>query len=186
MPKLFMLLLGASPQGRNTEQHDVFFGIGEELRDLVPAIYAFWPEAKTKLHIDAWREVTCVNGYSVKVLPRTNHQASTKYDNRLFFINLGGYKSQEFDEYHYKMIVACAHKGVAIQEAKQTAFYKHTGCEGASSHIDDKYGVDVDDLYEITDILPADTKDRFSIMVNPGEGEPDDEIHLGYFKLEKL
>jgi len=181
-----MLLLGASPQGRHTEQHDVFFGIGEELKDLVPAIYTFWPEAKEKIHIDAWREVTSVNGHSVEVAPRTNEDVSAEHASRLFFINLGGYKSGEFDEYHYKMILACPGKGIAVQEAKQTAFYKHTGFDGANSHIDDKYGVDVDDLYEIGDILAGETKERFSIVVNPGRGGPDDELHLGYFKLDKL
>jgi len=32
------------------------------LRDLVPAIKAFWPEARDKILIDAWREVTMVDG----------------------------------------------------------------------------------------------------------------------------
>ena len=36
--KLFMLLLGCLLKGRNTEQHDIFFGIAETLKDLVPAI----------------------------------------------------------------------------------------------------------------------------------------------------
>ena len=32
--KLFMVLLGCTPRGRNTEQHDIF-GVGEELQDLL-------------------------------------------------------------------------------------------------------------------------------------------------------
>ena len=68
MARLFMLLIGCSPEGRNTEQHDVFFGIGNSMRELVPDIIAFWPEAKGKLHLDAWREVNHVNGFSVKVV----------------------------------------------------------------------------------------------------------------------
>lgn len=31
--KLFYIILGATPEGRNIEQHDVFFGIGAQLRD---------------------------------------------------------------------------------------------------------------------------------------------------------
>jgi hypothetical protein len=35
----------------------------------------FWPEAKGKLPIDAWCEVTVVDNYTVKILPKTNaHQ----------------------------------------------------------------------------------------------------------------
>lgn len=53
--KLFMVLIGCKPEGRHTEQHDIFFGIGSELRDLIPDMLAFWPEANGKLHIDGWR-----------------------------------------------------------------------------------------------------------------------------------
>ncbi|WP_325645076.1 DUF1543 domain-containing protein, partial [Chitinophaga sp.] len=44
--KLFMVVLGCTLEGRHTEQHDVFFGIGNQLSDLVPDMKAFWPEAK--------------------------------------------------------------------------------------------------------------------------------------------
>ena len=67
-----MCLLGCTPQGRNIEQHDVFFGIGQTLKHLVPAIVQFWPEAQGKIHIDAWREVTHVDGYSVQVVEKKN------------------------------------------------------------------------------------------------------------------
>src|SRR5678809_1545416 len=86
---------------------------------------------------------------------------------RLFFINLGGYKQNEFEEFHYKMIIAANNKGEAIDTAKQTAFFRHTDFKGATSHIDDKYGVDVDDVYEIADILPVGIKEKYSISVSP-------------------
>ena len=65
--KLFYIIIGCTPKGRHTEQHDVFFGIAENIRDLVPEIINFWPEAKGKLHVDAYREVNFVNGYQVEV-----------------------------------------------------------------------------------------------------------------------
>jgi hypothetical protein len=68
MPKLFMLLIGCTPPSRHIEQHDIFFGIGETVKDLVPEVVAFWPEASNKLHFDAWREVNQVNGHTVKVI----------------------------------------------------------------------------------------------------------------------
>ena len=85
--KLFMLLLGSKPQQRNTEQHDVFFSIGSELKDLLPEIYAFWPEAQQKIHIDAWREVTQVDGYDVTVQPKDDGTAAAPV--KLFFIKCG-------------------------------------------------------------------------------------------------
>lgn len=180
-----MLLLGCKPKGRHTEQHDIFFGIAEKIKDLIPEIIAAWPEAKGKIHIDAWREVNYVDGRKVQIIERSK-KINYEEEEGLFFINLGGYKQNEFEEYHYKMLVAGANKSVAIKQAKATAFYKHVGFKGATSHIDDKYGVDVDDICEIEDILPKHIKDKYSVLLSPSSNTKEDEMHLGYFRLEKL
>ena len=184
-PKLFFILLGCKPTGRNTEQHDVFFGIGNSLSELLPQMKKFWPEAEGKLHIDSWREVTTVNDYQVKIVPKK--EAASNPESRLFFLNLGGYKPQDLEEYHYKLLSVVGTKTQAIQEAKQTAFYLHVGFAGANSHIDDKYGVDVDDVYEIEDILTHDLKEQFAIVIEKGSGElREDKLHIGYLKLSTL
>ena len=180
MPKLYMLLIGATPPGRNIEQHDVFFGIGESIKDLIPEVEAFWP-GNNKLHFDAWREVTSVNGYKVEVILKNEISQNSPF--KLFFINLGGYKQNEFEEFHYKMIIATADKAEAISISKQTAFFKHTSFKGATSHIDDKFGIDVDDVYEIKDILPANAKEKYSLFITPADSLDEDEINIGYFKL---
>ncbi len=179
-----MLLLGCKPGGRFTEQHDIFFGVGRSLKDLLPDILSFWPGPQ-KIHIDAWREVTETDGYLISILPKDGIGIPPK-DKQLFFLNLGGYKENEFEEYHYKMLSVANDKSEAIKQAKATAFYKHTGFKGADSHIDDKYGVDVDDLYEIEDILPASVKEKYSIVISPSEGIQKDAWHLGYTKLSSL
>ena|SRR5918993_2278566 len=183
--KLFMVLLGCKPEGRFTEQHDVFFGVALSLKDLVPDLINFWPEAKGKLHVDAWREIQQVNGYDVAITRRVQNRP-VPGGARLFFINLGGYKQGAFEEFHYKMVVAAPGKGEAIRLSKQTAFYQHTGFTGATSHVDDKYGIDVDDLFELGDILGDQFKSRYSIELTPTGEEKADTLHLGYFKLDKL
>ncbi|MFT2008606.1 DUF1543 domain-containing protein [Pontibacter sp. 13R65] len=185
--KLFMLLLGCRPPGRNTEQHDIFFGIGTSMKELVPAIKAFWPEAKNKLHVDAWREVTAVQNFSVTVVPKeANGSTAATEPPFLFFLNLGGYKLQEFDEFHYKMLVVAATQAEAIRQARQTAFYKHTGFKGAPAHIDDKFGVDVDELYQVKEMLPEEVKQHYQVQLTPATDLPADELHLGYFKLNSF
>ncbi|SIT83974.1 DUF1543 domain-containing protein [Pontibacter indicus] len=184
-PKLFMLMLGCRPAGRNTEQHDMFFAIGEQVKDLVPAIKAFWPEAKGNIHVDAWREVTQVKDFQIKVVSKETIPADAGAD-KLFFLNLGGYKQGEFDEFHYKMLAVAPDQAGAVKQAKETAFYKHTGFKGATSHIDDKFGVDVDEVLEVKEILTAEDKQQYSLMITPSIAGFEDEMHLGYFQLHKL
>lgn len=180
-----MVMLGCTPKGRNTEQHDVFFGIANTLTALVPQMNMFWKEAEAKLHIDAWREVTCVDGYTIDVTERQKANTIVQKQ-KLFFINLGGYKQNEFEEYHYKLLAVAYNKSDAVKRSKETAFYKHCGFKGAASHIDDKYGIDVDDVYEIDDVLPAEVKKNFSISLVLSEEHTQDELHIGYLKLDKI
>ena len=182
-PKLFMMMLGCKPEGRQTEQHDIFFGIATSLKALIPDIFQFWPEAKDKIHIDAWREVTHVDGCQVEVIPST---AAHDNDLHLFFINLGGYRPNEFDEPHYKLLLATPDKATAIKRAKESAFYQHTGFTGAVSHIDDKYGVDIDDIFEISDVLTNELKAKYKLKITGMPQLPADEIHLGYLPIKNI
>ena len=182
-----MLLLGCKPPGRNTEQHDIFFGIANTLKELVPAINKFWPEANSVIHLDAWREVTFVDEYELTIYnKKEENETILQNSTKLFFLNLGGYKENEFEEFHYKILTACENKSTAIQRARSSAFYKHTGIEGAPSHIDEKYGVDVDDIFEIEDILDPEIKALYGLRFFPSASLEKDKLNLGYWPLKKL
>ena len=184
-PKLYMLLLGSKAPKRNVEQHDYFFGIAHSLKALVPEIKAFWPEAGTSIHIDGWREVNKVDNYEINIKLRENHTTPSAY--KLFFINLGGYQSNQLYEQHYIVLSVHDERAKAIQEAKKTVFFKTNSIKGANAHIDEKYGIDVDDIYKIEDILSEESKEKYHIEIKTSSGDlPEDEIHLGYFKLDKL
>lgn len=179
--KLFMVLIGCRPQGRLIEQHDIFFGVGQSLNELLPAITSFWPEAKGRFHIDAWREVNVVDGYSITV---TEGMQPAAPDKQLYFINLGGYKPGDFEEYHYKLLSVAPDMSTAVRQSKQTAFYKHTSIsgKGGESHIDDKYGVEADDIIHVNELMAG----RYTINIAPATGDADDELHIGYLKADKL
>jgi hypothetical protein len=183
--KLFMLMLGAKPKGRHTEQHDIFFVIANSINDVKPNIQAFWPEAEDKIHIDAWREVTSVEGYQISVVEKKTAVAQSS-KHKLFFVNLGGYQENKFEEQHYVLLTVKENKSLAFREAKDSLFYQNNHIPGGTSHIDDRYGVDVDDLYEIEDILSAEQKEKYRIEIVPAEGLAEDEFHLGYLNLSQL
>ncbi|WP_235832147.1 MULTISPECIES: DUF1543 domain-containing protein [Flavobacterium] len=42
-----------------------FFGIGNSLKELIPHMNTFWPEAKGKLLIDTWREAFVMKSFSI-------------------------------------------------------------------------------------------------------------------------
>lgn len=183
--KLYMIMLGCVPKGRFTEQHDIFFGIGTSLKDLIPQMKLFWPEAKGQLHIDAWREVSSVDNFSIKIIAKDT--ALTSSSDNLFFINLGGYKENEFEEYHYKILTIAKNLGLASKKARKSTFYKHFGFKDAPSHIDDKYGIDVDDIHNVADVLDKQFKAQHALLITKSETDlQEDELHIGYLKINKI
>ena len=177
--KLFYVILGATPAGRNIEQHDVFFGIAEKLEDLIPELKSFWKDAK--IHIDCYQEVKFADGFEVVITDKL----TTKTDNQLFFINLGGYKPGYFEEFHEQYLMVDKSMGHVIKRVKQTDFYKTMGFENAVSHIDDKHGVDIDDIYNVNDLLSPESKEKYSINLIKSDVENQENVmRIGYQKIK--
>lgn len=181
--KLFYVILGATPPGRNIEQHDVFFGIAESLKDLVEEMKDFWKEAKGKIHIDCYQEVKFVDGYEVKIVEKGEPTS----EEQLYFINLGGYKRGFFEEFHEQHLAVGNAMADAVKKAKGTEFYKTMGFKGATSHIDEKLGVDIDDIFPVKEILPASIKQKYSISLVKSDAENQENfVSLGYLKIDKI
>jgi hypothetical protein len=181
--KLFYVILGATPKGRNIEQHDVFFGIAESLKDLVPDIKDFWKEAEGKIHLDCYQEVKFADGYEVKIVEK----GETFSEKQLYFLNLGGYKPGFFEEFHEQHLMVGESMGEIVKRAKATEFYKTMGFEGAVSHIDDKHGVDIDDIFNVNDILPAAMKEKYAIILTKSDAaDQKNPMGLGYLKIDKI
>lgn len=182
--KLFYIILGATPRGRNIEQHDVFFGIAENLKELVPHMKDFWKEADGKIHIDCYQEVRFADGYEVKIVEKSTNITSA---DQLYFINLGGYKKGYFEEFHEQHLMVGSSMGEVVKRVKETEFYKTMGFENAVSHIDDKHGVDIDDIFNVNDILPQAMKEKYSIILEKSDAEnKENPIGLGYLKIDKI
>ena len=181
--KLFYTILGATPKGRNIEQHDVFFGISETLKDLVPDMKKFWPEANGQIHIDCYQEVKFVDGFEVKIIDKISQVS----EEQIFFINLGGYQPGNFQEFHQQYLMVGKSMPEIIKRVKQTDFYKNMGFKNATSHIDDKHGVDIDDIFKVNDILPDEMKERYSIVLQKSDVEDQENYtFIGYLALSKL
>ena len=177
--KLFYVILGATTTGRNIEQHDVFFGIAERVEDLHSEIKNFWKF--TKLHIDCYQEVKFADGYELKIVEKTSEISY----NQLFFVNLGGYKSGHFEEFHEQHLMVGKSLAEVIKKVKKTRFYKTMGFKNAPSHVDDQHGVDIDDIYNVNDLLSKKTKEKYSIILEKSEIENQENVmKIGYFKIK--
>ena len=177
--RLYMLLLGCRPNGRLTEQHDVCFVVAPSLKEAVPQIVAAWPEARGKMHIDAWRHVQQVGNHTISIEEGKSTDAAA---DQLFFINLGGYQLQEFAERHFMMLVVANDLNDAKKNAKAADFYQ----ENLQAHIDDKFALDIDDIFSVQDVLHQNRLPyRIQIKENTTEAVLD-KILNGYFPLKGL
>ena len=193
MPTLFMVQLGGRPKGRLIEQHDIFFGVANQVRELVDDINHHWPEVKKKWHIDSYRAITKVGNHTVKLI-ESNNQTANDNGLKLFFINLGGYQQGSFEEFHHKLLIVAATQAEAIKQAKQSTFYKEFTFKdkdspfNAASHIDDKFQVDIDDIYDVNDLVS-----NIQILIEPTihnshelANADEDKEYVGYLSIKNL
>ena len=214
--KLFMLKIGARPQGRLIEQHDVMFVIANSLSETIESVNQHWPAVKNNWHLDAWREVKRVgdcqillsknsfseDGWSKDNAVADNIFADDRVDNKLdsqdkqlYFVNLGGYLPGQFEEFHYKTLVVAETLGKATAQVKKTAFYQDytfdnvdTAKSGvATSHVDDKHQLDLDDIHCVADLLPNDVALTIQPLTEPEKNQlPYDALHIGYLSLKQI
>lgn len=193
MPTLFMVQLGGRPKGRLIEQHDIFFGVANQVSELVDDINHHWPEVKNKWHIDSYRAITKVGNHTVKLIESDN-QAANDNGLKLFFINLGSYQRGSFEEFHHKLLIVAATQAEAIKQAKQSTFYKEFTFKdkdspfNAASHIDDKFQVDIDDIYDVNDLVS-----NIQILIEPRihnshelANADEDKEYVGYLSIKNL
>lgn len=183
---LYMLLLGANPPGRIVEQHDYYFGIATNIEDLYPKLTNFWPEAGKTLHLDGWRKVENVGDYRINIHLREPSAPAVHQTEKLYFMNLGGYTSEILEEQHLTLLTVAPNRKEAVKKATSTTFFKSKvipGNRAASPHLDEKLGFDVDDLYQVEEILNPDDKNRFTIRISTNSENRTDPIHLGYTKF---
>lgn len=178
-PKLFLLVIGGTPKGRNVEQHDVLFTVAETLEKTFDAVKKHW---NTKVHIDSYMMVEQVDGYQVKI---SSGKQKTKSDMKLIFINLGGYKKNDLEEYHKKLVVAAKSIPDARKIVQQDVFFRQCDdLKNAPPHIDDKMelmGFDVDDVLIVDTAIQPEyfielVKDDAALFAN-------NTAHPGYLPL---
>ena len=138
--KLFAVYLGGRADDCNTELHDVVFTCGNKIEDTYIDLIDKWFGNVDRLHIDSWVEIHKVDGYIVSL-----SQTKNISKNKLFFINLGGYDKNKFEEIHESEFLV-GEKKLSIKKRAKEILMK--GLDQV--HTDDLY--DVDDCIEINKV----------------------------------
>ena len=113
--KLFALYIGGKTANSLIEVHDVRFTIGKRLQDTYPEIRKSWWGTPQSLHLDCWGELTSADGYNITLSPEP-----CKSDEKLWFVNLGGYEPGDFNEQHKNIFVVAPTESQAQVRALKT------------------------------------------------------------------
>lgn len=143
--QLFIIYIGGTHEKAFIEVHDMRFVIAKTIEDTYDSLKKTWWGTKESLHLDAWGALEYADGYniSIKTVP------STDTENKLYFVNLGGYKSSAFTELHKNVfVVAPTASKAKVRALKQILHWE-------SYHRD--YQFEVDEVIDVTAALAENT-----------------------------
>ena len=101
-PALFLVVLGGRIPRANIELHDVRFVAGSCIDDTIPELRRQWFGHPRGLHLDSYTVIRAVDGFQVLLAPDPADQ-----EQRLFFVNVGGYDPGDPMELHqFDLVVA--------------------------------------------------------------------------------
>lgn len=95
MPGLLMFYVGGTAPGANIELHDVQFAAVDRPEEAYPLLREKWFGDKRKVHVDGYARIDWADGYDVSL-----ESAPFAGEEKLFFVNVGGYRSDELAELH--------------------------------------------------------------------------------------
>lgn len=179
MIKLFAVYLGGSAPRSNIELHDVVFVAAPTLEEAYPKLREKWFGYPEKIpHIDSYIELTHADGFQITLTADADHRE----DQKLYFVNFGGYTEHLFGEVHQSAFYVAKNKAAATQKARKEL------CVGMiQSHLDDH--LDVEGLvevgmFDVDDVLEIDHVDGYQLMFTTSEIKTTSLANPGYKKLK--
>lgn len=135
--KLFAFYIGGDTVGSLIELHDVRFAVVDKVEDAYPELKRSWWGTPESLHLDCWGELCSADGYNITLKPEP-----PAGDEKLWFVNLGGYDPNEFTELHKNIFIVAPTESKAKVKALRTIL--------------DWKGHHKDDIYEVEKIFSID------------------------------
>jgi len=98
---LFMFYIGGDCGNSNIELHDIRFSTGEKAEDCYDDLRRQWWGRPESLHLDCWGKVEQADGFNVTLSKEPAPDSPLK----LFFLNMGGYNPNQFEELHKNILL---------------------------------------------------------------------------------
>lgn len=165
--KLFAVVLGGYAPRCNIELHDVVFVVGESIEATFPALLEKWFGTPESCHVDAWTELSVVDGHRVHLQPQAAETRS-----RLYFTNLGAYDPRHFGELHACTFLVSGGRREVRERAR-------------ASLLQGKIEVHTDELFEVDDCLRVDEVDGWHVHLEAVGESPPLEFHNEYLVIPR-
>lgn len=154
-PQLFLVVLGGRVAGAHIELHDVRFVAGATLESTLPALRREWFGRRRGLHIDSYMAVRQVGSFTVELRRETFGGAE-----RLWFVNVGGYRPDLLAEEHAFGLVVAPTAAGAKRQALGEWLPQHR-----SRHKDDLHALEA-----VDDCLPLEAVGGWQVHLLPAAG----------------
>ena len=165
-PSLFMVMVGGHTPTSNLEVHDMRFVAADSIEDTFETLQSEWWGDPDTLHLDVWSKISCIDGYDVSL--KTEPYAG---EQKLFFVNLGGYDPDHFDELHKNILLV----------AKSGAYAKHLAKESVKHwKVPHK-----DTLMEIEKLVPLDRIGGLYVHLEKSQNPVPFLFEWGYTPISK-
>ena len=165
--KLFSVFLGGRADKCNTELHDVVFTIGEKIEDTYFDLVGKWFGLPDRLHIDSWGVLNIIEGYKISL-----SKEKKKSDRKLYFVNLGAYEKNRFEELHESKFMVDINKINVKKRAKEQLLIG-------------KEQVHLDDLYDVDDCIQIKKVSGYYINLEKTSKKGKLEFNNGYKPIPK-
>ncbi len=152
--KLYAIGIGGSIMQSNIEVHDLQFIIANSIEETYDILRKNW--YGTELHMDEYKEISVIDNYEIIL-----EEYPQKDFLELYFVNMGGYKTNHFGELH--------EYGLCAANSREQA--KKYGEETMLLQADDKH---MDNIFKVQDIL-KNTGDK-NLYIHLRESQTKDQF----------
>ena len=165
--KLFAVFLGGRADKCNIELHDVVFTCAKDIQSSYTDLLDKWFGNPKRLHIDSWIELKYIDGYKIQL-----SKSKPILKEKLYFINLGGYDKNKFEELHESKFLVGPNRIDIKKRAKKSLLLGYDQ-------------VHTDDLYDVDDCIEIDKVSGYYIHLTKTDILPKLNFNNGYLPIPK-